>query len=117
MPMAMGGDPEARHGVVLAKNYVAKKFGITTGEILWQARQKCPGLVVVPPDFQKYLMFSRRVREIFGSYTDQVELEPFGLDEAWLDVTCSVIVRGDGEFIANEMQQGNQRIHSMYCFL
>jgi nucleotidyltransferase/DNA polymerase involved in DNA repair len=57
----------------------------------------------MPPDFQKYLMFSRRVREIFGSYTDQVE--PFGLDEAWLDVTGSVIVRGYGEFIANEIRQ------------
>jgi DNA polymerase IV len=72
-PVAVGGDPEARHGIVLAKNYVAKKFGITTGKVLWQARQKCPGLVVMPPDFQKYLMFSRTVRDIFGSYIDQVE--------------------------------------------
>ena len=88
---------------LVRKPYIAKKAGIITGEVLWQARQKCPGLVVMPPDFQKYLMFSRRVREIFGSYTDQVE--PFGLDEAWLDVTGSVIVRGDGEFIANEIRQ------------
>jgi DNA polymerase-4 len=102
-PVVVGGDPEARHGIVLAKNYVAKKYGITTGEVLWQARQKCPGLVVVPPDFEKYLKFSRMVRGIFGSYTDQVE--PFGLDEAWLDVTGSVIVRGNGELIANEIRQ------------
>lgn len=102
-PVVVGGDPEARHGIVLAKNYVAKKYGITTGEVLWQARQKCPGLVVMPPDFEKYLRYSRMVREIFGDYTDQVE--PFGLDEAWLDVTGSVIVRGDGEFIANEIRQ------------
>jgi DNA polymerase IV len=71
-PVVVGGDPEARHGIVLAKNYIAKKFGITTGEVLWQARQMCPCLVV-RPDFQKYLLFSWRVRDIFGSYTDQVQ--------------------------------------------
>lgn len=105
-PVVVGGDPEARHGIVLAKNYIAKKYGITTGEVLWQAKKKCPGLVIMPPDFEKYLHFSRRVREIFGDYTDQVE--PFGLDEAWLDVTGSLFVRGDGETIANEIRR---RVH------
>jgi DNA polymerase IV len=98
---SIGDCNQVMYGIVLAKNYIAKKAGITTGEVLWQARQKCPGLVIMPPDFEKYLKFSRMVRKIFGDYTDQVE--PFGLDEAWLDVTGSVIVRG--EFIANEIRQ------------
>ncbi len=102
-PVVVGGDPEARHGIVLAKNYIAKKAGIVTGEVLWQARSKCPGLVVIPPDFPKYLKYSRLVRGIFGDYTDQVE--PFGLDEAWLDVSGSVTIRGDGEYIANEIRR------------
>ena len=102
-PVAVCGDPAARHGIVLAKNYHAKKFGITTGEAIWQARQKCPNLVVMPPDYPKYLKFAKMAREIYADYTDQIE--PFGLDEAWLDVTGSATVRGNGESIANEIRQ------------
>jgi DNA polymerase IV len=102
-PVAVCGDPTARHGIVLAKNYHAKKFGIITGEAIWQAKQKCPGLVVVVPDYPKYLKFARQVREIYADYTDQIE--PFGLDEAWLDVTASATLLGDGPRIADEIRQ------------
>ncbi len=102
-PLVVGGSEESRHGIVLAKNYPAKAYGIKTGEALWQARQKCPGLVVRPPDFKKYLRFSRMARRIFSDYTDQVE--PFGIDEAWLDVSGSTRLFGPGERIAGEIRR------------
>ena len=92
-PVAVGGDVEARHGIILAKNQVAKKYGIKTGEALWQARNKCPNLVIIRPHYDRYLRFSALAREIFNSYTDLVE--PFGLDECWLDVSGSVHLFGD----------------------
>lgn len=98
IPVAVVGDVEARHGIVLAKNYPAKAFGIKTGDVIWEARQKCSKLVTVPADFKKYLRFSRLARAIFADYTDQIE--PFGVDEAWLDVTGSVHLFGTGEEIA-----------------
>jgi len=101
-PVAVCGDPLLRHGIVLAKNYPAKATGIQTGEAIWQARQKCPALVVLPPNFGLYLRFARLVREIYASYTDQVE--PFGLDEAWLDVTGSCQIFGDGTQIADQIR-------------
>ena len=85
LPVAVGGDVEARHGIILAKNQIAKRFGVKTGEALWQAKQKCPELHIVPPHFDRYLRFSRMAREIYADYTDLVE--PFGLDEVWCDVT------------------------------
>lgn len=100
-PVAVGGDVEQRHGIILAKNEIAKRFGIKTGEALWQAKQKCPNLVIVPPDFHQYLRFSRLAKRIYLDYTDQVE--PFGLDECWLDVTGSLRVAGDGRKIAEEI--------------
>lgn len=84
-PVAVGGDEEARHGIVLAKNLIAKRAGVKTAMALWEARKACPGLVVVPPDYRLYMDVSRRAREIYYDYTDRVE--PFGPDEAWLDVT------------------------------
>lgn len=81
----VGGDEEARHGIVLAKNLIAKRAGVKTAMALWEARKACPGLVVVPPDYRLYMDVSRRAREIYYDYTDRVE--PFGPDEAWLDVT------------------------------
>jgi len=96
--VVVGGDEEARHGIVLAKNYIAKKAGIKTAETLWQARTKCPGLVVLPPNYPLYLRYAQYAREIYESYTDQIE--PFGLDEAWLDVTGN-----DGFTVANEIRQ------------
>ncbi|MBP2660531.1 MAG: polymerase, partial [Firmicutes bacterium] len=102
-PVAVGGDPEARHGIVLAKNYLAKGMGVKTGEVLWQARQKCPGLVVVPPDFKRYLRFSRMAREIYADYTNQIEA--FGIDEDWLDVSGAEHIFGDGKEIADTIRQ------------
>ena len=84
-PVVVGGDEEARHGIVLAKNLIAKRGGVKTAMALWEARKACPGLVVVPPDYRLYMDVSRRAREIYYDYTDRVE--PFGPDEAWLDVT------------------------------
>lgn len=84
-PVAVAGDPQARHGVILAKNELARRFGVKTGETIWQARRKCPGLVTVAPDFPQYLRFSRLGREICCAYSDRVE--GFGLDENWIDVT------------------------------
>ena len=84
-PVVVGGDEEARHGIVLAKNLIAKRAGVMTAMALWEARKACPGLVVVPPDYRLYMDVSRRAREIYYDYTDRVE--PFGPDEAWLDVT------------------------------
>ena len=89
-PVAVAGDEEARQGIILAKNDIAMFVGIRTGQVLWEARQQCPGLVCVPAHYERYLAFSARARDIYTSYTDQVE--PFGLDECWLDVT--MFVRG-----------------------
>ncbi len=102
-PVVVGGDEEARHGIVLAKNYVAKKFDIKTGETLWQARQKCRDLVVVPPNYPLYLRFSKLAREIYMDYSNQ--FEPFGIDEGWLDVTGSVGLFGSGEQIAELIRE------------
>lgn len=85
IPMAVTGDPEQRHGIILAKNQLAKVAGVRTGEAIWQARQKCPGLVCLPPRFGEYMKFSRQVREIYYRFSPRVE--PFGLDEAWIDMT------------------------------
>ena len=102
-PVAVCGDVEERHGIVLAKNYKAKGDGVSTGEAIWQAKQKCPGLVVVPPHYEEYMKFSKAAREIYEHYTDQVE--PFGMDECWLDVTGSTRIMGNGEKIANEIRE------------
>ena len=102
-PVAVAGDPLNRHGIILAKNMLAKKLGVKTGEAIWQAKLKAPDLVTVPPDFRKYLKFSRLARQILYDYTDQIE--PFGIDENWIDVTGSTILCGDGAAIANSIRQ------------
>lgn len=102
-PVAVCGDPEARHGIVLAKNYIAKAAGIKTGEAIWQAKQKCSDLIVVPPNYLLYLRFSRLARSIYSDYTNQIE--PFGLDEAWLDITSNCRKGIDGTMIANEIRE------------
>ncbi len=101
-PFAVGGSPEQRHGIILTKNQLAKNCGVTTGEALWQARQKCPELIVLPPRFPLYLRYSQKIRQIYLKYTDQVE--PFGLDEAWLDITGSVSSTEEGIRMANEIR-------------
>ena len=85
VPVAVGGDSETRHGIVLAKNEAAKRYGIKTAETLWQARNKCPDLVVLPPHHDLYTKYSKIINGIYTQYTDLVE--PFGIDESWLDVT------------------------------
>ena len=101
LPVAVGGDVEARHGIILAKNELAKRAGVKTGEALWQAKQKCSDLVIVPPHYQLYLRFSRMARAIYAEYTDLIE--PFGLDEAWIDVTGSGVF-GDAVEIAETIR-------------
>ena len=102
-PVVVGGDEEKRHGIVLAKNYIAKRYGIKTGETLWNAKQKCPNLISMPPNFERYLEFSKLVKEIYSRYTDKVE--SFGLDECWLDVSNSTNLFGNGKKIADEIRK------------
>lgn len=100
--VAVGGSTAERHGIILAKSETAKKFGIQTGEPLWQARQKCPNLIIMPPEFKRYTYFSGEVRKIYERYTDLIE--PFGIDECWLDVTGSRLLFGDGVTIADRLR-------------
>lgn len=102
-PVAVGGDTEKRHGIVLAKNYLAKKYGVQTGEALWQARQKCPNLIFVEPHYNQYIKFSKLAKRIYGEYTDQIE--SFGMDECWLDVTGSLGLFESGAKIADEIRK------------
>lgn len=101
-PVAVGGDEQARHGIVLAANPLAKQYGIRTAETLWSARRKCPDLVIVPTHFDEYHRFSQAVRQIYLDYTRQIE--PMSLDEAFLDVTGSRELFGDGETIAQTIR-------------
>ncbi len=103
VPMAVCGDPKNRHGIVLAKNQLAKQYGIVTAETVWQAKRKCPELVLVPPHHDRYEEFSKHINEIYCQYTDRVE--PFSVDESWLDVTGSTRLFGDGATIADELRR------------
>lgn len=80
--IAVCGSTEERHGIVLAKSELAKKAGVKTGQANWEARQACPGLIVVPPQYDQYCKFSKLLRNIYLRYTDQVE--PYGMDECWV---------------------------------
>ena len=102
-PVAVGGSVEERHGIILARNYEARPYGVKVGQALWEARQKCPGLIIVPPDYDKYLRFSRMFRAILHDYSPHVE--PFGIDESWVDVTGSVKLFGNGKTIADEIRE------------
>lgn len=101
-PVAVTGDSDARHGIVLAKNYEAKNYGITTGDPLWMARQKCPDIIFTPPRYDRYIQISQAANQIYEQYTDRVE--SFGLDECWLDVSESTNLFGDGKKIADEIR-------------
>ena len=101
--VAVCGSTEERHGIVLAKSELAKKAGVKTGQANWEARQACPGLIVVPPHYDQYCKFSRLLRNIYLRYTDLVE--PYGMDECWLDVTGSARIKGSGEQIAEEIRK------------
>ncbi len=102
-PMAVCGNPDNRHGIILAKNELAKGYGVVTAETLWQARKKCPDLQVVPPHHKKYKHYSKLINEIYLRYTDMVE--PFSVDESWLDVTGSRQLFGSGKEIADELRE------------
>lgn len=101
-PLAVCGDPSLRHGIVLAKNDAAKACGVCTGNPIWLARRLCPELQIVPPHYDRYLKISKIAREIYGEYTDLVE--PFGLDECWLDISGSVGLFGDGITVARDIR-------------
>lgn len=102
-PIAVCGSVEDRHGIVLAKSEAAKVCGVSTGEAIWQARQKCRDLLIVPPHYELYLRYSKLAREIYEEYTDLIE--PMGLDECWLDVTGSRALFGDGRTIAEILRK------------
>ena len=101
-PVAVVGDPGQRHGIVLAKNQRAKQCGVKTGNPLWLARRLCPEIVFVPPHMELYAEYAHAAREIYYAYTSQVE--PFGLDECWLDITSSAGLFGDGGAVADEIR-------------
>ena len=104
IPTAVCGDPASRHGIILAKNEPAKRLGIQTAETIWQAKKKCPGLVLLPPHHGLYQEYSRRVNAIYEQYTDLVE--PFGIDESWLDITGSMhLFGGDPKAIADALRR------------
>lgn len=113
-PLAVGGDPEARHGIILTANYIAKQKGVKTGQAIWQAKSACPDLVVVPSRMDLYLQFSSMLWGIYGEYTDLVE--PYGCDEAWLDVTGSTSLKGDAKNCRRNPQACKKGIgdHSQY---
>lgn len=101
VPMAVCGDVENRHGIILAKNELAKKYGIVTAETVFSANRKCPNLVLAKPHYDQYMIYSKRANEIYARYTDMIE--PFGIDESWLDVTASKFL-GSGMEIAEKIR-------------
>ena len=103
LPVAVCGSVEARHGIVLAKNEIAKKYGVKTAEAVWEAKAKCKDLVILPPNYEEYQKYSMLAKEIYARYTDLIE--PFGIDECWLDVTGSTLLFGTGEQIANRIRK------------
>ena len=103
-PVAVCGDPAARHGIILAKNEAAKAQGVKTAETIWQARRKCPALLLLPAHHDKYRYYSRLAGEIYRRYTDLVE--PFGIDESWLDVSGTLhLFGGDPTALADEIRR------------
>lgn len=103
VPMAVCGSPDKRHGIILAKNELAKKAGVVTAETVWQALKKCPDLQFVPPHMSKYKHYSRLINKIYQRFTDMVE--PFSVDESWLDVTASQSLFGSGKEIADTIRE------------
>ncbi len=104
LPVIVGGDEENRHGIVLTASYPAKRAGVKTGSALWEARRACPEAIIVPPRYGLYQRYSRLARTIYNEYTDLVE--PFGLDECWLDVTDSAhLAGGSALLIAREISE------------
>ena len=107
LPVAVCGDKENRHGIILAKNELAKKCGVKTAEAIFEAKRKCPDLVLLPPIYNKYEEYSKKAFNIYKRYTDLIE--PFGIDECWLDVTGSTVLFGSGEEIAVKIKEDIKR--------
>ncbi len=105
--VAVCGSQEDRHGIVLAKSEPAKRAGVKTGMANWQAQQLCPDLIIVHPHYEQYQRYSLLVKEVYARYTDQIE--PYGMDECWLDVTQSRLSFGEGTAIAEEIRQSVKR--------
>ncbi|MDD6880273.1 MAG: DNA polymerase IV [Firmicutes bacterium] len=103
VPMAVSGDPDSRHGIILAKNQHAKEYGVVTAETIWQAKKKCPGLVLVRPHMSQYKEYCTKINAIYQRFTDMVE--PFSIDESWLDVTASQRLFGSGREIADNIRE------------
>lgn len=101
--VAVSGNAEERHGIILAKNENAKKLGIKTGETIWQAKLKCPDLILLDANFHEYLYISKKVKKLYSEYSDRIE--SFGLDEAWIDCSESVALFGSGEEIAEQIRK------------
>ena len=103
-PVVVAGKEELRHGIVLTKSTEAKRYGIKTAEALWQARAKCPDLIVLPPRYKLYRTYSEMARSIYYQYSDLVE--PFGLDECWIDLSGSLHLHGgDARIVAREISE------------
>ena len=104
-PVAVCGKREDRHGIVLAKNEIAKRFGVKTAEPIWQAQHKCKDLVIVPPDYDEYVRYSGIVKSIYAEYTDRIE--SFGIDEAWIELTGDIRIKTleQGQYIAEEIRE------------
>jgi len=102
-PVAVCGDASKRHGIILAKNQLAKRTGIKTGQAIWQARMRCPNLVTILPEYPLYMELSTVVNDIYKRYTGHIE--PFGIDESWLDITPFSPDHGLGARIAEELRQ------------
>ena len=108
VPAAVCGDPASRHGIILAKNDPAKKYGVQTAETIWLARKKCPNLILLPPHHERYHEYSRKVNAIHDEYTDLVE--PFGIDESWQDVTHTLhLFGGDAKALADTLRSRVKR--------
>ncbi|MGN8890030.1 DNA polymerase IV [Dysosmobacter sp. HCP28S3_G4] len=108
VPTAVCGDPASRHGIILAKNEPAKRFGVRTAETIWQAKKKCPDLVLLPPHHDLYRQYSKKINAVYEQYTDLVE--PFGIDESWLDITGTAhLFGGDPKAIADGIRDRVRR--------
>ncbi len=102
VPMAVAGESEKRHGIILAKNIHAAKFGVKTAEPIWQAKSKCPELITVPPNHDDYIIISKQVRAIYEEYSNRIEA--FGIDECWIDITDIASSFEEGRRIADEIR-------------
>lgn len=103
VPAIVGGDASTRHGIVLAKSIPAKKYGIVTAEPVASAMRKCPGLIIVKPDFEIYSANSKAFIEILNQYTDKVE--QFSIDEAFLDMTGTGLLFGEPGDVADRIRR------------